>query len=266
MYKLGFIGFGNMGKAMALGALKSGYSKEDMAFSKVCNIEETQNEFGIKGFKSNVEVARNSEIVILATKPYQYVKVIEEIKNEIGDFTILMPITPSFSTVDIQELIGWKVKVARIMPNTPALVNCGITGLCFSGNFEEMERQKVFDFVKSFGEVLEIEENLMGGVSAVSGSGPAYVYMLIEAMADMAVSTGIKRKDAYNLVAKTVEGSAKMVLETKKHPGELKDEVCSPKGSTIEGVMELEENGFRGSIIKGLKKTLDRFNEMNEEK
>ena len=106
----------------------------------------------------------------------------------------------------------------------------------------------------------------MGGVSAVSGSGPAYVYMLIEAMADMAVSAGIKRKDAYNLAAKTVEGSAKMVLETKKHPGELKDEVCSPRGSTIVGVMELEENGFRGSIIKGLKKTLARFNEMNWDK
>ena len=111
-----------------------------------------------------------------------------------------------------------------------------------------------------------MEEHLIAAVSAVSGSGPAYIYMLIESMADMAVSAGVKRKEAYKLSAKTVEGAAKMVLETKKHPRELKDDVCSPLGSTIQGVMELEENGFRGRIIKGLKKTLERFNEMNEDK
>ncbi len=266
MYKLGFIGFGNMGKAMALGAIKNGYDRKEIAFSKISNIEELEKDLGVKGYESNGEVAENSQIIILAIKPYQYEKVIEEIKDKINSSTIIMPITPSFTIADIQDLFGKEVKVARIMPNTPALVNCGITGICFSDNLKDEDRQRTMDFVKSFGEVLEIDENLMGGVSAVSGSGPAYVYMLIEAMADMAVSAGIKRKDAYNLAAKTVEGSAKMVLETKKHPGELKDEVCSPRGSTIVGVMELEENGFRGSIIKGLKKTLARFNEMNWDK
>ena len=266
MYSLGFIGFGNMGKAMALGAVKNGYNKEEIVFSKVSDIKAVEEETGIKGFEKNCDVAKNSKIIILAIKPYQYEKVISEIKDYVDLNSIVVPITPSFTMEEIKKLFERDVKVARIMPNTPAMVNCGITGVCFTDNMTGIEKETVLKFLRSFGEIIEVEEHLIAAVSAVSGSGPAYIYMLIEAMADMAVSAGIKRKDAYKLSAKTVEGAAKMVLETKKHPGELKDDVCSPLGSTIQGVMELEENGFRGSIIKGLKKTLDRFNEMNEDK
>ncbi|MDO5018063.1 MAG: pyrroline-5-carboxylate reductase [Lagierella massiliensis] len=266
MYELGFIGFGNMGRAMAMGAITNGYKREDIVFSKTVDVEKTEEEYKIKGFNSNLEVAKNSKVIILAIKPYQYEDVIREIKDEVLKDSIIVPITPSFTIDEIKKLFKREVKVARIMPNTPALVNCGITGVCFSENLTNEDKKIITNFLESFGEIVEIKEHLMGAVSSVSGSGPAYIYMLIEAMADMAVAAGIKRNEAYKLVAKTVEGSAKMVLETNKHPGELKDQVCSPLGSTIQGVMELEENGFRGSIIKGLKRTLDRFNEMNENK
>ncbi|MDL2311151.1 pyrroline-5-carboxylate reductase, partial [Peptostreptococcaceae bacterium OttesenSCG-928-C18] len=121
-------------------------------------------------------------------------------------------------------------------------------------------------FFESFGETIVIKEELMKAVVAVSGSGPAYIYLLIEAMADAGVEEGLSRKDAYTFAAKTVEGAAKMVLSTKKHPGELKDAVCSPSGTTIAGVNELEKNGFRGVVIKGIEKTAFKFDDMNNKK
>ncbi len=265
MYKLGFIGCGNMGYAMVSGALKNKYVKStEVIYTEKRADNRLQEELEIKKAKDNKELAKNAEIIILAVKPNVYGEVIEEIKGFVTEKSIIMPITPSFTISEIQKMFEKDVKVARAMPNTPAMVNSGITGICFSNNMEEEDSKNVVDFLNSFGESIEIKEELMGGLSAVSGSGPAFIYMLIEAMADAAVKTGITRKDAYKLAAKTVEGSAKMVLETGSHPGKLKDDVCSPGGSTIAGVIELENNGFRSSIIKGIEKTVDRFNEMNE--
>ena len=134
MYTLGFIGFGNMGKAMALGAINNGYNKEDIVFSKVSDIKAVEEDTGIKGFEENTDVAKNSKIIILAIKSYQYEKVISEIKDYVDVNSIVVPITPSFTMEEIRELFERDVKVARIMPNTPAMVNCGITGVCFTDN------------------------------------------------------------------------------------------------------------------------------------
>ena len=137
------------------------------------------------------------------------------------------------------------------MPNTPALVNEGMSGICFSKDaFSEEEKKMVYAFFDSFGKYEEVNENLMNAVTCASGSSPAYVYMFIEALADSAVKYGIPRDKAYAFAAQTVLGSAKMVLETKQHPGALKDMVCSPGGTTIAAVAALEEYGFRNSIIK----------------
>ena len=265
MYKLGFIGCGNMGYAMVSGALKNKYvESSEVIYSEKRTDDKLQEELKIYKAVDNKEVTKNAELIILAVKPNVYGDVIEEIKDSVADTSIVMPITPSFTIEEIQNMFGKEIKVARAMPNTPAMVNSGMTGVCFSDNISEEDSKKVVEFLNSFGESIEIKEELMGGLSAVSGSGPAFIYMLIEAMADAAVKEGITRKDAYKLAAKTVEGSAKMVLETGNHPGKLKDDVCSPGGSTIAGVIELENNGFRSSIIKGIEKTVNRFDEMNE--
>ena len=268
MFKLGFIGCGNMGTAMISGALKNKYvNNEDIIFSKKSNYQLVEKEYKIKRAKDNREIAENSKIIVLAIKPNIYKDIILEIRDYINKDAIVVPITPSFTIDEIKKIFGNNnLKVARIMPNTPAMVNSGITGLCFSDNIFDEEKDEIRNFTNSFGDTIEIKEELFSGLSAVSGSGPAYIYMLIEAMADAGVKEGLSRKDSYKLAAKTVEGAAKMVLETGKHPGILKDEVCSPGGSTIAGVIELENNGFRSSIIKGIGKTVERFNEMNENK
>lgn len=267
MYKIGFIGCGNMGKAMVSGALKNNYAKSnEITFTDKGNYEEIEKHYNIKKSDSNIELAKNSEIIILAVKPNVYMEVINEIKECINENSIIVPITPSFTIEEIQKAFENNIKVARIMPNTPAMVNSGITGVSFSENIDKKDKKEILDFLNSFGEVIIIKEELMGGLSAVSGSGPAFIYMLIEAMADAGVNEGITRKDSYKLAAKTVEGAAKMVLETGEHPGKLKDDVSSPGGSTIAGVIELENSGFRSSIIRGIRKTVDKFNDMNENK
>ena len=137
------------------------------------------------------------------------------------------------------------------MPNTPAMIGEGMTGVCFDENeFDENEIDVINKIFESTGKAKKVDEKLMNSVVCASGSSPAYVFMFIEALADSAVKCGLPRKDAYEFVAQTVLGSAKLMLETGKHPGELKDMVCSPGGTTIAGVAELEKNGFRKAIFE----------------
>jgi len=143
------------------------------------------------------------------------------------------------------------VRVVRSMPNTPAMVGEGMTGVCYEDAlFSEEEKNTIEEFFTSFGKMERVEEKLMDVVGSASGCSPAYVYMFIEALADGCVRNGLPRQTAYRMAAQAVLGSAKMVLETGMHPGELKDMVCSPGGTTIEGVAALEEGGFRSAVIK----------------
>ena len=153
----------------------------------------------------------------------------------------------------LQELFGKPVKIVRTMPNTPALVGEGITGVCKNELVTEEELSYICKIFSGFGKAEVLSEKLMDVVVSVSGSSPAYVFLFIEAMADAAVADGMPRAQAYKFAAQAVYGSAKMVLETGKHPGELKDMVCSPGGTTIEAVRVLEEKGFRSSVIEAMK-------------
>lgn len=263
--KLGFIGCGNMGLAMLKGGLDGNFVKNtEIIFSEHSEDrkKEISEKYNIKS-KTNREIGEMAKYIVLAVKPNIYKTIIDEIKDCVNSETVIITITPSFTIEKIKEMFGKDIKVARAMPNTPAMVGCGMSGLSFSDNITIKEKREVEEFFGSFGEYVEVKEELMGSVCAVSGSAPAFIYVLIEAMADAAVMQGMSRKDAYKFAAKTVEGSAKMVLETKKHPGELKDAVCSPGGTTIAGVAELEKNGFRGNIIKAMEKTYEKFIDMN---
>lgn len=249
---LGFIGIGNMGYAMMKGALTK-YKKEELAFTSVdtARNEQVTAETGVMSVAGNVDLVKSCKYVVLAIKPQVYDVVLKEIKDFVTKDHVIISIAPGITTDDVMEKLGGDIKIARAMPNTPALVNEGMAGLCFGKTVMlEEEKKTVVEFFESFGKCEVVDEKLMNAVVCASGSSPAYVYMFIEALADGAVKYGIPRDKAYSFAAQTVLGAAKMVLETKEHPGKLKDNVCSPGGTTIAAVAALEEYGFRNAIIK----------------
>ena len=199
---------------------------------------------------SNSEVVEKSKYIILAIKPQMFEKVIDEINDSLDNDKVIISLAPGFTITQLKE----KLKAGRIvrsMPNTPAMIGEGMTGVCFDENeFDENEIDVINKIFEATGKAKKVDEKLMNSVVCASGSSPAYVFMFIEALADSAVKCGLPRKDAYEFVAQTVLGSAKLMLETGKHPGELKDMVCSPGGTTIAGVAELEKNGFRKAIFE----------------
>ena len=252
MAKIGFIGMGNMGYAMLKGLL-SVYTPSDIIFTcpDLEKCKRISQETGVRYAESNAECANNAQYVVLAVKPQVYNTVLKNINNVIRDDSVVISIAPGISIDNIKSQLGINARVVRAMPNTPALVGEGMTGVAYDKeNFSFEEREVIDSFFNSFGKVVYVSENQMNAIVCASGSSPAYVYMFIEALADSAVKYGIKRDDAYKLVAQTVRGSAKMVLETNEHPGVLKDKVCSPGGTTIAGVAALEEHNFRNAVIK----------------
>lgn len=203
--------------------------------------------------EDNKDTASKTDILFLSVKPQYYEAVIREIKDCIRENQTVVTIAPGKKLGWLADTFGKPVKIVRCMPNTPALVCEGITGVCYNELVTEEELNSVRKILGGFGKVELLPENLMDVVVSVSGSSPAYVFLFIEAMADAAVSDGMPRALAYRFAAQAVYGSAKMVLETGKHPAELKDMVCSPGGTTIEAVRVLEENGFRSGVIEAMK-------------
>lgn len=254
--KCGFIGTGNMASAIMGGIIAKGILKaSDIIGSSPIEAERqkiSQN-FGIDVTADNKKVIEEADIVFFSIKPQVAPRIIAEVKDLIKPDQIIISIVAGKSHAWYEEQLGKKIKLVRTMPNTPALVGEGMTAACPNDLVSEEELQMVLDLLSAFGKVEVIPEHIMDAVVAVSGSSPAYIFMLIEAMADAAVSEGMPRTQAYKFAAQAVMGSAKMVLETGKHPGELKDMVCSPAGTTIEAVRVLEATGFRSSIIEAMK-------------
>lgn len=249
---VGFIGLGNMGKAIIGGMLEKGVvRKEELIGSDKSEgmRQMVTEQLGIVATEDNLEVAKKADILFLAVKPQFFPQVISEIKEAVKENTVVVSIAAGKTIAYIEEQFGRKIKLVRCMPNTPALVLAGSTGVCANELVSKEEMDKVMTLLSSFGEAVEVTESLMDVVVGVSGSSPAYVFMFIEAMADAAVAGGMPRPQAYKFAAQAVMGSAKMVLETGKHPGELKDQVCSPAGTTIAAVKVLEEKGFRAAVM-----------------
>lgn len=264
MAKIGFIGMGNMGYSMLKGVLNY-LNPQDIIFTCLSSEkkEKISNETGVRYAESNAECANSAKYIILAVKPQVYNTVLKNIQNVITEESVIISLAPGITIAAIKEELGADIKVVRAMPNTPALVGEGMTGICYeNGELDFAEKEFVEQFFNSFGKVVTVPEKLMSGVVCASGSSPAYVYMFIEALADSVVKYGLPRQEAYKLVAQTVLGSAKMVLETGEHPGKLKDNVCSPAGTTIQGVAALEEFGFRNAIIKATDKCFEACNKI----
>lgn len=264
MTKIGFIGMGSMGRAI-LGGLLNVYAPEEMVFTAAHleKMEKVTGETGIPHALSNRDCAQRVKYLILAVKPQYFDIIFDEIKEVLTPEQVIISLAPGISISNITERLGRNVRVVRAMPNTPALLGEGMTGVSYRADSYTDEEKKAIEVIfSSCGKMELVEERLMDAVGCVSGSSPAFLYMFIEALADGGVKYGLPRKTAYAMAAQTVLGSAKMVLETGKHPGQLKDEVCSPGGTTIAGVSALEEYGFRNAVIKAADACYDKTQKM----
>lgn len=264
--KLGFIGLGNMATAIISGILQKGMAQPQdvIGWDKMPSAKEKiQDKCGISIADDNQEVAREADVLFLAVKPLFLGEVIREIRPVVRKETLIVSIAAGRDLNFLEEAFMSKhCKLIRCMPNTPALVLEGCTGVCAGENVSEEELQTVLSLLRAFGVAIVVPERLMDVVVGVSGSSPAYVFMFIEAMADQAVAEGMPRDQAYEFAAQAVLGSAKMVLDTKKHPGELKDMVCSPGGTTIQAVKVLEEKGMRAAVMDAMEACIDKSRNM----
>lgn len=266
MMKIGFIGAGNMGGAIIGGIISNAIAAaEDItaADKNEALLKSVSEKYNIQITGDNKACAAEADILFLCVKPNVIYSVIDEIAKAVREETIIVSIAAGQPMKKITEAFGkTAIKLVRVMPNTPALVGEGMAAVVPNENLTEEETKTILGIFNSFGKAEIVTESLMDTVTAVSGSSPAYVFMFIEAMADAAVQGGMARDKAYTFAAQSVLGSAKMVLETKKHPGELKDMVCSPAGTTIDAVEVLEQEGMRNAVIKAMKVCVDKSRSM----
>ncbi|MHB1393733.1 MAG: pyrroline-5-carboxylate reductase [Clostridia bacterium] len=259
--KIGFIGCGNMARAMITGLLNSNIAVPGSIIasnSTVCKLEAIKQDYAIETTSDNKAVARAADILVLSVKPNKYKGVIEEIKNVVKKDAIIVTIAAGIKIRTVETSFGNELKVVRAMPNIPAVVGEAMTALCCNEQVAEEELKAINDIFCSFGLVEIIDEELLDVVTAVSASSPALVYMFIEALTDGAVLKGLSRDKAYRMVSQAVLGAAKMVLVTGKHPGQLKDSVCSSGGTAIEAVYSLEKKGFRGHVIEAIQRCTEK--------
>lgn len=268
--KIGFIGLGNMATAMIGGMLGTGeFKTEDITGSAKTQetADKVSEKYGITTGTDNRKTASQADVLILAVKPVFLSEVIAEIRDIADDSKLVISIAAGKSISWIEQKFEKKLRVIRCMPNTPAMVGEGCTCICLKEEFVDKDvymKDKDFTLkiMNSFGKASVLPERLMDAFIGVAGSAPAYVFLFIEAMADAAVMAGLSRRQAYEFAAQSVLGSAKMVLETGMHPGELKDMVCSPAGTTIEAVKVLEEKGFRAAVIDGIEACVNKAGNM----
>ena len=259
--KIGFIGGGNMAGAIIGGMVeKKVYEGSQIAASgkDMMSLENLNRKYGIEITDDNKVIMDDCDVIFLSVKPQVLPEVIAQIAPWVKEGQLFVSIAAGKTIAWIEQGFKKEIKLVRVMPNTPALVGEGCSGFCANKNVVEEELQIVKQILDCCGTSYQVPEHLMDVVGAASGSGPAFVFMFMEAMADAAVAGGMPRDLAYKIVAQTVLGSGKLMLESGKHPGMLKDMVCSPGGTTICGVKVLEEQGMRGAIMNALDSCIEK--------
>lgn len=240
---IGFIGAGNMG-----GALIGGLKNEHTIFAYDKNRDQVER-LGVTACDSIGQLAEKADVIFLAVKPNILESVLMDLAPFLNEKKLIVSVVAGKEIMYIQRVLEKEVRVIRVMPNTPALVGEGMAAVAWDAPATQDDAELVVQLLSSVGKAVILPEGLFAAVTGLSGSGPAYVFMMIEALADGGVRAGLPRQIATELAAQTVLGSAKMVMETGKHPGELKDMVCSPGGTTIEAVAALEKGGMRAALI-----------------
>lgn len=267
MGKIGFYGSGNMAQGIIQGLLEKGiYQKEDiLVYNRryAPTLEATVEKYGVTPVLNEKEFFEQVRFVILAVKPQVLRTLYPSIRGSLTASHLLVSLAAGITLAELEKGLG-EHKLLRGMPNTPLAVLEGMTALVSNERVTEEELAQVLTLFSYLGQVRVLPEHLFDAFIGVSGSAPAYVYLFIEALADGAVLEGMSREDAYEFAAQTVLGSAKMVLETQQHPAILKDQVCSPGGTTIEAVKTLEKNGFRSSVIQAVQAAAAKSREMQK--
>ena len=264
--KIGMIGTGNMGSAILRGIVDAGYVKASQIIAYDANskrMQELEEDIpGVTPARDCLDVAENADLIMIAVKPLYVKEVLDEIRPALEGKAVLSIAAGWTVPMLEKELRGTGASWMRVMPNTPALVGEGMTAICDESTFSREDFDYARGIFDAVGKTKVLPERLFDGVIAISGSSPAYVYMMIEAMADAGVREGLPRSYAYEMAAQSILGSALMVLSSGTHPAALKDAVCSPGGTTIEAVAELERKGFRAAIIDAMKACADKSREM----
>jgi len=264
---VGFVGGGNMGEALIKGLLGANLvpaSAIHAADVRLDRLKQLDRKYGIQVSSDNVELVRHSDVVILAVKPQIMDAVLKEIAPAVTRKKLLISIAAGVSTAKIRAVLNKDARLIRVMPNTPALVLEGVTAIAKADGLEPDDLDAAGEIFGAVGRVVVLEESLMDAVTGLSGSGPAYVAVVIESLADGGVRMGLDRITAMTLATQTVLGAAKLLLETGLHPGALKDMVSSPGGTSIAGIAALEEGGIRTTFIKAVERATERSRELGQ--
>lgn len=253
-YKIGFIGAGNMAEALVKGMLSSA-GPLDIAVSDINThrLDIFRNQYGVEGVtKDNRKVVDYAELIILAVKPQLIPEILSDVKDLISENKVIVSIAAGVTTETLESLLPEGARVVRVMPNTPALVGLGAFGICKGHNATSDDIELVQNMLETTGVCVVVGEDRMDAITGLSGSGPAYAYIFIDALADAGVNMGLTRVNATKLAAQTVMGAAQMVLETGVHPCQLKDNVTTPAGTTICALHELDRGGFRSTVMNAV--------------
>ncbi len=263
--KVGFLGAGNMGEAMIKGLLQTGLvPAASIAATDVRadRLQQVAKQYGIRAASSNVDLVSEADVVILAVKPQIMGAVLKEISSAVDRRKLLISIAAGVSVATLRAGLGKPARLIRVMPNTPALVLEGVTAIARAEGLEAGDLEMAQELFGAVGRVVVLDEDALDAVTGLSGSGPAYVAIVIESLADGGVKMGLDRATAMTLAAQTVLGSARLILETGVHPGQLKDMVASPGGTTIAGIAALEEGGVRRTFISAVERATQRSREL----
>ena len=269
--KLGFIGGGNMTEALLKGLLaSSSVGPKDILVSDLLSdrLEYLNKEYKVKITDDSRKLVQKSDILILAVKPQVVGKVLESFSDVVDKHKIIISVAAGISINFIEDILDRegknKISVIRTMPNTPALVQEGATAICGGGHSSKLDIKIAHHIFKAIGQTVAIEETHMDAVTGLSGSGPAYIFMIIEALSDAGVKVGLSREVSNILTIQTILGSAKLARDGGKHPGELKDMVTSPGGTTISGLHMLEEGGVRTALMNAVERATQRSRELGK--
>lgn len=266
--KIGFIGAGRMAQALSKGFSNSGLVKVGNMMCSDVNqqmLDSISESVGIRTTIDNLEVVKSSDVIVLAVKPHLVSTVLKDVGKLIHMNHLIVSIAAGITIQQMEKVLPPGTRLIRVMPNTPALVQCGASIFSCGSNTCAEDEILIQQLFSSIGFCAQLPEKYLAAVTGLSGSGPAYGFMAVEALADGGVKMGLPRDVAQKLAAQTLMGAAKMVLDTGKHPGELKDAVCSPGGTTIAAVHHLEAHGFRAALIGAVEAASKRSQEMAED-
>ena len=263
--RVAFLGAGNMGEALIKGLAQAGLvptGSISASDPRADHLAQVAHRYGIRAVADNSALVSEADVIILAVKPQIMAAVLKQIASVVDDGKLLISIAAGVSTRKLRDHLGKPARLIRVMPNTPALVLEGVTAVARAEGLKAGDLEAAQELFAAVGKVVVLEESAMDAVTGLSGSGPAYVAIAIEALADGGVKMGLDRATAMTLAAQTVLGSARLLLETGVHPGQLKDMVSSPGGTTIAGIAGLEDGGFRRALIQAVERATLRSREL----